>query len=804
MTPQEDYARHRAPMDIPLPPAGWPEAAAAPRPPMPLPPPPAPAATHVDLPSLDFETYSEAGFIWNEATQKWGPPASAPTTAKKGLPTITLQPYAEHPSTEVLCMAYDLKDGRGRRHWKPGMAPPADLLAHVAAGGLLAAWNSMFEYRIWNHVCTRDFGWPALALEQMRCDAAKSRAYSLPGALAAAGQVLRLAHQKDADGERLLKKFSMPRAPTKGDPRTRTRPEDDIEDAARLYAYNERDIVTEAEASARTPDLDATELQYWMLDQRINDRGVQLDMPSVHNCAAVVRQVLVQYNAELCDLTGGLVSRASEIQRLSNWLGTQGVVVSSLDAESVAEALTRPGLSGPARRALEIRELAGSAAVKKVFAMTYTVSKSGRVHDLFIYHGARTGRTVGQSCQPTNLPKSGPRVLRCASCRSYFGADAKAAGCPWCACPQPPGVKPREWSHEATEHALAALNTGSLQVVEQFFGDAMLTVSGVLRGLFCAAPGHDLICADYSAIEAVVLAMIAGEQWRIDVFRSHAKIYEMSAAKITGIPFEDFMKHAGYTDAELSAPDWFMREPGTPGPHHPMRGKIGKVAELASGFQGWVGAWKAFGADAFLSDEEMRDGILAWRDASPAIVEFWGGQFRGRGYSKRPELFGVEGMFIAALMNPGVAYEFRGFKFHFDQARDVLFLTLLSGRRMAYHRPRTEPNSERGGLSIYYEGWNTNPKNGAPGWIQIYTWGGRLTENIVQAVSRDIQWHGMLALEAAGYPIVLHVYDEDTAEVPEGFGSVEEFQQIMERMPAWAHDWPIRARGGWRGKRFRK
>lgn len=198
----------------------------------------------------------------------------------------------------------------------------------------------------------------------------------------------------------------------------------------------------------------------------------------------------------------------------------------------------------------------------------------------------------------------------------------------------------------------------------------------------------------------------------------------------------------------------------------------------------------------------MKTAILAWRAASPAIVEFWGGQERGRWRNATPELYGVEGMFVAAVLNPGREYEFRGFRF--IMRGDCLYLRLLSGRYLSYHRPRLQP-SDRGGLSISYEGWNTNPKNGPPNqWIRMPTWGGRLTENIVQATARDIQWHGMLGLRRAGYPVVLHVYDEDIAEVPEGFGSVSEFEAIMSTMPAWAEGWPIKAQGGWRAKRYSK
>jgi DNA polymerase len=305
--------------------------------------------------------------------------------------------------------------------------------------------------------------------------------------------------------------------------------------------------------------------------------------------------------------------------------------------------------------------------------------------------------------------------------------------------------------------------------------------------MFVAAPGHDLIASDYSAIEAVVLAELAGEKWRQEVFRTHGKIYEMSASKISGVPFEEMMEHRKRT-----------------GQHHPLRKTIGKVAELASGYQGWVGAWKAFGADEFMSEEEMKTAILKWRAESPNIVEFWGGQTRRLPFGGSvQEYYGIEGAAISAVLVSGQEFSHRGVTY-FCQG-DVLYCRLLSGRYLTYHRPRLEPSQKRfGEHSLSYEGWNTNPKNGPIGWIRMQTWGGRLVENLVQATARDIQREALVRQERAGYKIVLHVYDENVAEVPEGWGSVEEFEMIMSTMPAWAADWPVRAAGGWRGKRYRK
>lgn len=732
------------------------------------------------LADMDFETYSEAGHCWNDGLQKWEclPGASQ---GKKGLGVVGAAVYAEHPTTEVISFYYDLKDGRRRRFWRPGMVPPVDLFAFIRAGGLIEAWNVGFERWIWEKVCVPKYGWPPIPHAQYRCAMAKSRAHALPGALGKAGEVLNLANQKDKEGDRLLKKFSVPRNPTKTDKRRRITPIEDAVDGPKLYGYNERDIVAEAEASSRLPDLEGEELEFWLADQAINWRGVQIDVEGVRDCIAVIEAAHEQYNGELYRLTSGEVARASELAKLQAWFAKYGLHFASLDEEHIDEALKRTDLPAWARRALEIRQAVGSAAVKKVFAMNLQATRAGRLHDLFSYHAARTGRATGNGPQPTNLPNSGPPVMLC-GCGRHFGVHLSV--CPWCNVPQPPGKNPVEWGAPAVVDALLVIASRSLQLVEHYFGDAMPAVSGCLRGLFIAAPDCDLLCSDYSAIEAVVLAEVAGEEWRREVFRTHGKIYEMSASKITGIPFEDFLEHKKQT-----------------GQHHPMRKKVGKVAELASGYQGWVGAWKAFGADEFFTDDEMKQAILAWRAASPAIVEFWGGQRRKTPAGWVPEMYGVEGMFVSAVINPGTTYTFRGFEFTYRG--DVLYLKLLSGRYLTYHRPRLRA-SDRGGLAISYEGNNTNPKNGPVGFIRMDTWGGRLTENIVQAVARDILRHAIVNLERAGYGVVLHVYDEIVAEVRKGWGSVEEFERIMATMPAWCAAWPIKAAGGWRGARYRK
>jgi len=734
------------------------------------------------LADMDFETYSEAGYVWAPEEGKWRGPAGAPK-GKKGLGVVGMARYAEHPTTEVLVLAYNLKDGRGPRRWVPGMPPPSDLFDHIARGGLIEAWNCGFEAWIWEKVCVARMGWPPLPRQQLRDAMAKSRAHALPGALLEAGNVFSTGARKDTDGKRLLAKFSVPRNPTKKDARLRLDPATDAEDGPRLYDYCAQDIRAEGDLSAAIPDLSPDELAVWQADQEINRRGVAVDTELLHPAIAVLEQALETYNAELTHVTGGTVASASEIQKLLGWLGGLGVHLPSLDEDGVAGALSRGDLPPAARRALEIRQSIGSASVKKLFALRNHLCDDGRLHDLFSYHGARTGRTTGNGPQATNLPSGGPDVIQCGTCGRHFGKSKPS--CPWCGADAGRGAV-TEWNAKATADARETLRTGSLECVEYHWDAALPVLAGCVRSFFCAGPGHDLICSDYSAIEAVVLAELAGEEWRQEVFRTHGKIYEMSASKISGVPFEEFLRHKEETGA-----------------HHPLRKKLGKVAELASGYRGWIGAWKNFGADQFMTEEEMKASILAWRDASPRIVEFWGGQHRrGRGRWV-PEMYGLEGCAIAAVIEPGREFSHRGITYL--MRGDALYCILPSGRPLTYHRPRLTPSTRaRDEWSLSYEGWNTNPLSDPMGWVRMETHGGKLTENVVQAVARDIQWFAIRRQMKAGYHIVLHVYDENAAEVPEGWGSVEEFEALMSEMPPFAAGWPVKARGGWRGKHYRK
>jgi len=722
-------------------------------------------------PCIDFETYSEAGYTWLHELNKWANDG--------GLGEVGTPNYAAHPSTEILFLAYDLQDGWGPQLWLRGMPCPQALREHIEAGRILESHNLSFEWYNWHGVLVARYGWPALNPLQVRCSKAKARAYGLPGALDSVAKALGTTAQKDDKGKAMIKRYSMPRNPTKADPRRRIDPLTE-QDGMGFGMYCVQDVVTETAISGVIPDLSPYELEVWRLDQTINRRGVAIDVAAVHVLIAAYEDAARIGDEQMRNWTSGAVDGCSKVQQLIKWLETRGIYTDSVDAENIEAMISRhKDRDHLACSVLRLRADVGSASVKKLYTLRSTTSADGRLRELFEYHGAHTGRWTGKGAQPQNLPSKGPKVVRSECCGAIRSAQLSSSPCPYCGIGDK-GHRKAEWGPDAVDQVIAD------HVSIHRWPDRIAAISGCLRGLFVAAPGCELISSDYSAIEAVVLAVLASEQWRIDVFRTHGKIYEMSAAKITGIPFEEILAHKTTT-----------------GEHHPARKGVGKVAELASGYGGWIGAWKAFGADEFMVEQEIKQAILAWRAASPAIVQFWGGQVvEVAPWQFVPGFFGLEGAAVQAVLNPGQCYAVG--RIVWGVQGDVLKCQLPSGRFLHYHRPRLERTQcRRSGCDVwqlFYTGVDSKTKQ----WRQLDTYGGKLTENVVQAVARDILADAMLRLEAAGYPVVMHVHDEIVSEVPHGFGSIEEFEAIMSTMPAWAADWPLRAAGGWRGRRYRK
>lgn len=890
---------------------------------------------------MDFETYSEAGHVFDEVAGRFrGLGAN-----KKGLSAVGSAVYAQHPSTSVLCLAYNLKDGLGPRLWMAGDPLPHDLFAHIAAGKLIEAHNSIFEYFIWHYVCHKRMGWPALSHIQLRCSMSKAAAFALPMSLDKLSTAIDAPIKKDKEGAAVMLKLVQPRTPTKNNPSLRLTRRSSPAEFKRLGQYCINDTIAESEVSAMLPDLQPDELDLWLLDQTINIRGVHIDKASLDNCISIVEQAFAKYSVELQQLCGGYtdtmgqwqwnVNSPAELANIRAFLAAKGVNTTSLDAEHLAALLARDDLPPDCRRVLEIRDMLSASSVKKLFSLLNHLCDDNRVRGLFAFCGAdRTGRFAGRGPQPQNMPSGGPDLNLCDpinGCGHYY--QSALHSCPWCGASAEFSKSKQKWSHKAVDQALKVIASRRLDYVEHYYGDAIAVISGCLRGLFTAAPGKDFICSDFSAIEAVVLAELAGETWRQELFRTHGRIYEMSAAKISGIAFEEFMRVKGYPD--ITKEGWW--EEKTVGEDHPLRKTLGKVAELAclgadtqvltstgykpithvtsedklwdgyewtfsegmierghkdvleldgiaitpdhkvlsytgwekawdflqveiltdaydyakervpdvsfrvnlpkladtfegievydiancgprnaftiatgkghlivhnSGYAGWIGAWKNFGADKFMNEDEIKAAILAWREASPMIVELWGGQWRKdpKKWQFTPEMYGLEGAAVQAVMCPGQAFSYRSITYQVHD--DVLYCRLPSGRLLSYHQPRLIQGSAPHGNPVWQLTYMGSDEVGR--WVRLNTYGGKFTENVTQAVARDILTFSMRNLERAGYHIVLHIHDEIVAEVDKDFGSIEEFERIMAIMPEWAKDWPIKAAGGWRGLRYRK
>jgi DNA polymerase bacteriophage-type len=378
------------------------------------------------LPSLDFEGYSEAGYFRHGDKVK-----GVGSQGKGGLPAIGAPVYAEHESTEIISLAYDLKDGKGVRLWIPGSPYPYDLFDHVINAGLLEAWNAGFEYKIWNLVgCRRFKGWPTLELNQMRCAMAKAKAFSLPGGLDNAAEVVGTT-KKRKEGKRLINKLCRPVNGSKANPLGRWTPANAWHEYLTMYYYNEGDVQSEDEVASLVPDLSTQELQVWLLDQKINDRGMLVDVETLEAALFILEQAEEKYTAEVQRLTEGQVGSINEVQSIPPWCESRGFHIPDVTKDSVKEALDRDPPS-EVRRVLEIRQILGSANVKKLNAFKLQTCRDGRLRDQYKYCGAdRTGRFSAVGVQMQNVTAKGPESALCNECNSFFNHTANKE-CPLC------------------------------------------------------------------------------------------------------------------------------------------------------------------------------------------------------------------------------------------------------------------------------------------------------------------------------------------------------------------------------------
>lgn len=608
--------------------------------------------------------------------------------------------YSEDPDFEVLLFAYAFDDDPVRViDIKQGEHLPPEVVEALTDPAVVkSAFNANFE-RI---TIARHFGIPTPP-EQWSCTMVHSMMLGLPASLDGVGKALRLDVQKDQAGRRLIQYFSVPCKPTKANGgRTRNLPRHDPEKWQAFIEYCRRDVEVEREIRRRLAKypIPEREQKLWEIDQKINDRGFLVDLDLARKAIDADAQHQEKLTQEAVKLTG--LENPNSVAQLKAWLeDREGIEVESLNKETLPKLMDQVSPTG--RRVLEIRRELAKTSVKKYEAMERAVCSDNRVRGLFQFYGAsRTGRWAGRLVQVQNLP----------------------------------GTKLPD-----LELARKLLKEGRFEDIDMLFGSLPDVLSQLIRTAFIPPKGKKLLVCDYSAIEARVIAWLAGEEWRLEVFRTHGKIYEASASQMFGVPIEQITK-----GSELR--------------------QKGKVAELALGYQGGPGALISMGAlDMGLSEDELPELVTAWRRSNPKIVKFWRD---------------VEEAAIRAVKDK------RPVKLQYDIAfipePGILFLQLPSGRRLAYAKPRLEIDERFGKECITYMG----EKN------RLKTYGGKLTENIVQATARDCLAEAMIRLDNAGYDIVAHVHDEIIAE---GDQDIKEMEAVMSEPIPWAPGLPLRADG---------
>jgi DNA polymerase len=642
------------------------------------------------------------------------------TRSRAVLKIVGSHEYAADTSTEVLCCAYAVDD-EPVQLWTPGDPVPAAFIeaAHNPAW-IVVAHGDHFETAIEQYVLAPRYGWPLIPIERHRCTQALCLAHGLPARLSAAADALELANRKDAAGERLMHQTSKPRRAHKDENPGNIYWFDDQERLDRLYSYCKQDVEVERELYERLPSLSSTEQTIWQLSYQINARGFHIDRSFAEAARKIAEAAAPEIDQELAEITAGDVTGINQVARLTAWLQDHGCTLRKLDKGAIERQLERADdLPAPVLRVLELRLGGAQAAVKKINALLARAGADDRIRGSFRYRGAATGRWSGEGIQPQNLKRA---------------SDNLDAG-------------------------IAAVATGDYGHVKKLYSKPLAVIGDCSRAMICAAPGHVLVGADFSSIESRVLAWVANEQRKLDIYRRFDATHDPADE-----PYRVTAAQIFHT---------------TPAKITDDQRKVGKTCDLAFGYMGSLNAWRKFEPDRF-SDDEVKQFNRDWRAAHPNIKRFW---------------YDVDRAALTAVRERGRVV--RCGPVAFKNAGSFLLLKLPSGRKISYPQPRAV-GDEREQVVVFADNAAGQFKdcrhgNGA--------YGGLWTENVVSGIARDLLAEAMLRIEAAAYPIVLHVHDEVVVEVPEGFGSLDEFTHLMTRKPAWALELPIAAKA-WTGSRY--
>ena len=627
------------------------------------------------------------------------------TYSSASLPKCGVYRYCDAPDFEILLFSYAFDDEPVQTiDLASGETLPPEVISALEDPGIIkTAYNAQFE-----RVCLSRYLGRWLDPHQWRCTMVMAAYLTLPGRLADAAVALGTTEKKMEEGKDLIRYFSVPCKPTKTNGgRTRNLPTDAPEKWAVYKQYNAQDVETERairKALEKYP-LPKQEWELYALDQQINDRGVRVDKKLVKNAIAVDAVFAQAACQRAKELTG--LENPGSVNQLKAWLADQDMPMESLARKIVQEKAAQT--DGIVAELLNLRLELSKTSVKKYEAMARCVCRDGRVHGLLQFYGAnRTGRWAGRLVQAQNLPQNHLPDL---------------------------------------DLAREIVKTGDEELLDTLYASVPGTLSELIRTAFIPKDGCRFLVADFSAIEARVLAWLANEEWVLEEFRGKGKIYEATASRMFHIPQESIVK---------GSPNYEYRQKG-------------KQATLSCGYGGGVGALKAMGAK--MPEEEMQPLVDAWRAANPNIVAFWSALDR------------------AAMTVIRRKTSARVGKIALYWQEDKMFMRLPSGRNLCYQSPHFTENRFGSDAIGYYA------PNAAGQMVVQETFGGKLAENATQAIARDILAHALLTLEKNGYPVVFHVHDEACIEMPIGQGALEEACRLMAIAPDWAEDLPLRADG---------
>ena len=624
------------------------------------------------------------------------------TYSSAPLPRCGVYRYCDAPDFEILLFSYAFDDEPVQTiDLASGETLPKEVISALEDPDIIkVAYNAQFE-----RVCLSRYLGHWLDPHQWRCTMVMAAYLTLPGRLADAAVALGTTEKKMEEGKDLIRYFCTPAKARDGSPIRHYRT-DALEKWSLFKAYNLRDVETEMSIQQKLSKFPVTESEWrnYTLDQQINDRGIMLDRTLVTQAIRCDERFKRTHMEQARSVTG-LDNPNSPVQ-LKAWLAEKGVEADSLSKAAVADMLEKA--DGEVELALSLRQELAKSSVKKYTAMESVVCPDDRARGLIQFYGAnRTGRFAGRLIQVQNLPQN-----------------------------HLPDLK----------QARTLVRDGHFDAVELLYDSVPLVLSELIRTAFIPKPGCRFFVADFSAIEARVIAWIAGEQWRQEVFAQGGDIYCASASQMFHVPV---VKH---------------------GVNGHLRQK-GKIAELALGYGGSVGALKAMGALNYgLTEEELKPLVDAWRQSNPRIVKFWWDVDRA----------------ATTCVRDRVPAETHGIRFLYQSG--MMFIVLPSGRKLVYVKPKMGVN-RYGSESVTYEGVGEQKK-----WLRLESYGPKFVENIVQATARDILVEAMRRLEAAGYQIVMHVHDEAVIEAPAD-SSLENICAIMGQTPAWAGGLLLRADG---------